>query len=62
VFWEWSMDYPRSWTNLLGPVAEFPLVDTGERKILDRVARAGVQGHAWRGWYGARQKLRLRPN
>ena len=56
------MDYPRSWTNLLGPVAEFPLVDTGERKILDRVARAGVQGHAWRGWYGARQKLRLRPN
>jgi hypothetical protein len=27
VNWEWKTEYPRSWTNLLGPVAEFPVGD-----------------------------------
>jgi hypothetical protein len=25
VIWEWKTEYPRSWTNLLGPVAKFPV-------------------------------------
>jgi hypothetical protein len=27
VIWEWKTQYPRSWTNLLGPVAQFPVYD-----------------------------------
>jgi hypothetical protein len=25
MIWQWKTAYPRSWTNLLGPVAEFPV-------------------------------------
>lgn len=34
VFWEWRTDYPRSWTNLLGPVAELPRVEPEAKKSL----------------------------
>jgi hypothetical protein len=34
VFWQWRTDYPRSWTNLLGPVAALPRVEPEAREKL----------------------------
>jgi hypothetical protein len=42
VFWEWSCDYPRSWTNLLGPVAEFPRIEFELRDELLRNSRGAA--------------------
>jgi len=39
VFWEWRTVYPRSWTNLLGPVAELPRVEPEAREKLLKGSR-----------------------
>jgi hypothetical protein len=39
VFWEWRTDYPRSWTNLIGPVAELPRVEPEAREGLLEASR-----------------------
>jgi len=39
VYWQWSTDYPRSWTNLLGPVAELPRIEPELRDQLLRNSR-----------------------
>jgi hypothetical protein len=41
VFWEWRTDYPRSWTNLIGPVAELPRVEPEAREGLLLASRQG---------------------
>jgi hypothetical protein len=39
VFWQWRTDYPRSWTNLIGPVAELPRIEPEARENLLAASR-----------------------
>jgi hypothetical protein len=39
VFWEWKTEYPRSWTNLVGPVAQLPRIEPEAREGLLRASR-----------------------
>lgn len=57
LVWEWRADFTGSWTNLLPPCAQLPLVDQREARPLRRVGRDDAVGRAWRSWYRARKAL-----